>query len=93
MLMLTSTEPCFLQWRKSMKAAKDDPHCLRFTDTPELLISFTQAYNTLEVVQKGLSDYLETKRQAFARFYFLSNEELLEILSQVSECWAIMARE
>jgi dynein heavy chain len=45
----------------------------------KLLDQFVEANRLLEAVQKGLSDYLETKRLAFARFFFLSNDELLQV--------------
>jgi dynein heavy chain, axonemal len=47
-----------------------------------LLDQLVRFNKELDSIQKSLEDYLQTKRKAFPRFYFLSNDELLKILSQ-----------
>ena len=48
----------------------------------ELLKHLYEIITLMESVRKALEDFLETKRQIFPRFYFISNDMLLEILGQ-----------
>jgi dynein heavy chain len=76
-------------WRKTLAATERAPGVLAACASPKLLESFVECNKLLDSVQKGLSDYLETKRLAFARFFFLSTDELLQILSQTKDPLAV----
>ena len=54
-----------------------------------LLVSLKKCSEFLEMIKKGLSDYLEKKRAVFARFYFLDDEGLLMILAQARDPTAV----
>uniref|UniRef100_A0A1I8MKN2 AAA+ ATPase domain-containing protein n=1 Tax=Musca domestica TaxID=7370 RepID=A0A1I8MKN2_MUSDO len=72
-------------WRRIVRHTLDDLHVMAATDYPDMLNIFKKAVEDLESVQKGLNTYLEQKRLYFARFFFLSNDELLEILSETKD--------
>ena len=72
------------KWKKNMAHAVKNPGVINYCAN-EKLIDFQESNKLLELVSKGLNDYLETKRTGLARFYFLSNDELLEILSQTKD--------
>ncbi|ETO35335.1 dynein heavy chain, partial [Reticulomyxa filosa] len=69
-----------------MRGIKQDP----FVDhwiTPEknLLHMLETNQSTLNTIQKALNEYLESQRAAFSRFYFIGDEDLLEIIGSAKD--------
>jgi dynein heavy chain len=76
-------------FRDCMFQTNENPNALRACTRPGLTDTFKNQNAILDKIQKNLEDYLETKRMAFPRFYFLSNDELLEILAQTKNVQAV----
>ncbi|TPX60170.1 hypothetical protein SpCBS45565_g07578 [Spizellomyces sp. 'palustris'] len=72
-------------WRKMMNAVNEDRHILKATEIPQILEDLQRNSLMLEAILKGLNSYLEVKRLFFPRFFFLSNDEMLEILSETKD--------
>ena len=65
-----------------MKEAEKTPNVVKFTNRKRLYEELEDIQKRLAVCEKALADYLETKRLAFPRFYFVSSSDLLDILSK-----------
>ena len=63
-----------------MKKVSTKPNILEVIALPNLQKSLERLADLLAKIQKALGDYLETQRSAFARFYFVGDEDLLEII-------------
>lgn len=69
-------------YRRYMGSVEKDPHVLELAGGSGVLESLKAASAFLEKINDGVNDYLEKKRLYFPRFFFLSNDEMLEILSE-----------
>eukprot|EP00899_Mesostigma_viride_P029629 jgi/Mesvir1/9851/Mv22388-RA.1 len=70
------------EFRNLMGGIRRDPLVVSFAEIPRLLDTLPPMAEQLERCQKALSDFLEEKRSHFPRFYFIGDDDLLEILGQ-----------
>ncbi|XP_050294811.1 dynein axonemal heavy chain 6 [Anthonomus grandis grandis] len=76
-------------WKEIMRRTAKMPLAMEAALQPGILEAFQRNNSLLEQIMKCLESYLETKRVAFPRFYFLSNDELLDILAQTRNPHAV----
>ncbi|KAL0227597.1 hypothetical protein RCL1_003741 [Eukaryota sp. TZLM3-RCL] len=69
-----------LTWKKIMNEAERVKNVIATCHVTGRLETLEQLSRDLESCQKSLSNYLDVKRTAYPRFYFISDDELLSIL-------------
>jgi dynein heavy chain len=70
------------KWKAVMIVLNQSPNAFRATHLEGVDKELQYMNANLEEIQKSLEMYLENKRRQFPRFYFISNDDLLEILGQ-----------
>ncbi|XP_078510049.1 dynein axonemal heavy chain 17 isoform X2 [Lissotriton helveticus] len=70
-----------LEFKELMSDAVKTPNVIEATNKPGLYEKLEKMQASLAVCEKALSEYLETKKLSFPRFYFVSSADLLDILS------------
>ncbi|ELW68256.1 Dynein heavy chain 17, axonemal [Tupaia chinensis] len=69
------------EFKALMADAVKTPNVVEATNKPGLYEKLEVLKKSLAMCEKALAEYLETKRLAFPRFYFVSSADLLDILS------------
>ncbi|XP_004690685.2 PREDICTED: dynein heavy chain 10, axonemal [Condylura cristata] len=67
-------------FKRIMAETLKDPVIKKCCEAPNRLTELQNISEGLEKCQKSLNDYLDSKRNAFPRFFFISDDELLSIL-------------
>jgi len=65
------------EWTSLMKKVSSKPNVIETMSIQGLQKTLERLSDMLANIQKALGDYLETQRSAFARFYFIGDEDLL----------------
>ena len=68
------------EFKKMMENLQVNPNAIRICKTPKKLDDLKRLSVELDQCQRSLSDYLESKRNSFPRFFFISDDELLSML-------------
>ncbi|KDO30766.1 hypothetical protein SPRG_04667 [Saprolegnia parasitica CBS 223.65] len=69
----------------TMKRVTHKPLILEVSSIPNLLHTLERQQDMMGSIQRALGEYLERQRAAFPRFYFVGDEDLLEMIGNSKE--------
>ncbi|XP_057662092.1 dynein axonemal heavy chain 12 isoform X1 [Diorhabda carinulata] len=72
-------------YKRYMDVVTRDPRVYETAGAPGVLETMQHCIELLDKINDGVTNYLERKRLFFPRFFFLSNDEMLEILSETKD--------
>ena len=68
-----------------MRRIANRPYAMEVLNIDNLQRTLERLGNLMGVIQRALGDFLEKQRREFSRFYFLGDDDLLEIMGNSSE--------
>lgn len=68
-----------------MKRVSNKPAVVELLQVDNLLRQLERQDASMSTIQKALGEYLEKQRQIFPRFYFVNNDDLVEIIGNSNE--------
>ncbi|CAH1159888.1 unnamed protein product [Phaedon cochleariae] len=72
-------------YKRYMDVVTRDPRVFEIAGAVGVLETMEHCIELLDQINDGVTSYLEKKRLFFPRFFFLSNDEMLEILSETKD--------
>lgn len=74
-----------------MRRIANRPYAMEVLNIDNLQRTLERLGNLMNVIQRALGEYLEKQRRDFSRFYFLGDDDLLEIMGNASEPGKVLA--
>lgn len=80
-----------LEMRSLMKSVLNNNIVFEVLNIPDIIVTLSRVSETLSRVRKALNVYIEKQREEFPRFYFIGNDDLLELIGN-SKSLAIISK-
>jgi dynein heavy chain len=77
-------------WKSVMETVLKNAKVLQAAGQPGMLEQLKKSIGMTETIDLGINTYLEQKKVSFPRFFFLSNKEILQTLSETKDPSKVM---